>query len=183
MATFTLEHASVLDEIDAAFTFTFTSPLVLDATGGAATLVVHNRSTETIRFPEPGLHGTHVRIALTSTSQPPAYSFSGFVPQDLLIKASGAPLSPILVDRFTWDAADRLPTRSVAPGGTYRLRLPLTDVIQAIRGDRSERVAAGEYTVRLSTELHLLVGEREGPWRDFVPIRLPVASAARGVLR
>jgi hypothetical protein len=121
MATFTLEHASVLDEIDAAFTFT--PPLVLDATGAAATLVVHNRSTETIRFPEPGLHGTHVAIALTSTSQPPVYSFSGFVPQDLLIKASGAPLSPILVDRFTWDAADRLPIRSVAPGGTYRLRL------------------------------------------------------------
>jgi hypothetical protein len=180
-ATFMLEHATVLEDIDASFTFT--SPLVLDAIDAAATLVVHNRSAETIRFPEPGLPGTHVTIGLTSTSQPPAHSFSGFVPRELLIKASGVPLTRILVDRFTWDLADRVPGRSVAPGGIYRLRLPVADVMQAIRADRPESLPAGEYELRLSTELHLLIGDREGPWRDVVPIRLPVVSTALGLLR
>ena len=41
---------------------------------------------------------------------------------------------------------------------------------------------AGEYEVRLSTIVQVLVGERNGPWADLSPLRLTITSVAPATL-
>jgi hypothetical protein len=67
-----------------------------------------------------------------------------------------------------------VPTIVVAPGDVYRLELPLNAVLRGHGG--AQPIPNGEYDVRLSTVVQMLVGDRDGSWADLSPIRLNIAS-------
>jgi len=64
---------------------------------------------------------------------------------------------------------------NAAAGKSYRLRLRLTDVVGGT--DAVAKIPAGDYELRFSTEWQLLVGQRNGAWQDFSPVRLMAESA------
>jgi len=174
-AVFTVEELPLLKDIHASFEFS--TPLSLDDVTASATLVVRNDSRETIRFVERGQNMAYVSYQVQS----PTWSLSSFVPESVLVSASGHAIVPTSVDLFDWHALDLFPIVSLPPGGTYRLKLPL---VASIGGsDAVARIPSGTYDVGFSTELQLLVGERNGPFRDFAPIRLAVASTVKGARR
>jgi hypothetical protein len=67
-----------------------------------------------------------------------------------------------------------VPTIVLAPGDVYRLELPLNAVLAGHGG--SQPIPDGEYDVRLSTIVQMLVGRRDGSWADLSPIRLNITS-------
>lgn len=177
LGSFTVERLPILQDIDTAFVFT--SPLILDAPDAAAILTVRNRSAEIVRFMERGQHDAHVSVHLART-RGPAWSSSFFVPPAVLAGRPDFKAVPmILLGRFGWDQTDQFPTVSVAPGGRYELRLPLPAALDGhgARGGLA-RIPAGTYDVTFSTELDLLLGGRDGPWKDFAPVRLLVTATA-----
>jgi hypothetical protein len=102
------------------------------------------------------------------------------VPSKVLADASGHRMRPDSVDTFTWEAVKWFPTVKLPPGAEFRLRLP---VARTVRSLNSSRISAGEYDVTFKTQLELLVGEADGRWKDFAPIRLVVTSTTQGVSR
>ena len=102
------------------------------------------------------------------------WSSSFAVPQPVLLKAAGIERSTIAEDRFSWILADSVPTIVLAPGDIYRLDLPLNTMLAGHGG--FQPIPDGEYEVRLSTIVQMLVGERDGPWADLSPIRLHITS-------
>jgi hypothetical protein len=169
--TFTVEDLPLLKNIEAAFVLS--SPLILDSKETIATLTVHNRSTETIRFVEPGQNDFYISVSLTKTSGE-AWGYSSFVPPEVLSAATGHRAVPMSVYKFTWAATKQFPTVTMRPGADFHLRLPVKKVIESMKAP------AGDYDVRFWTELQLLVGEANGDWKDFAPIRLPVKSTTKG---
>jgi hypothetical protein len=177
-ASFIVAQDDIVGQIDA--TFVFSSPLVLDSPEAFVALVVRNRSTETIRFPERGLsHLVSGRLSRTSGER---WARDFFVPEALLLSAAGSVRPRISPDPFTWNLADQVPTVSVPPGRTYELRLPLA---AALDGGTSglASIPAGEYVIRLYTLLQTLVGSPDGQWKDLSPLRLQVTETARAIRR
>jgi hypothetical protein len=167
--TFTVEDWPILKDIHAAFEFS--NALVLEDSKAIVTLVVRNDSSETIRFVQPGQNNNFVSFQISK----PGWGSSGFVPESVLADASGHKHVPMSIDRLDWDAIGRFPSVALAPGESYRLKLSLTEAIGGARA--VEKVPDGSYNLRFATELQLLVGERNGRWNDFVPVRLRTESA------
>ena len=174
--SFTVEDVPILSDLGAEFVFT--SPLVLGSPDTSATLTISNRSKETMRFFHWGQNQTQISGVLEKTSADP-WSRGFVVPEYVLLKAGSVSSLPFTVLTLSWAAADGLPLVTVAPGGVYRLRLPLFDVL-ARDGDPRPG-PPGQYQLRLSTVALLLIGQRDGPLRDLSPIRLPISSAARAI--
>ncbi|MGH9239998.1 MAG: hypothetical protein ACRD3G_18300 [Vicinamibacterales bacterium] len=175
--SFTVEDLPILREING--DFGSPSPLLLHSPEASAVLTIHNRSNQTIRFPHRGVMFENVAVMLNKTSGE-RWAGSFFVPQMSLLKAAALERSPIAETRFSWALADRVPTVVLAPGSTYRLELPWTEILAGL-GD-SQRIPAGEYEVRLSTTVQVLVGERNGPFAELSPLRLTVTSVAPATL-
>jgi hypothetical protein len=172
-AYFSVAEVPVLRDIAARFEFP--SPLSLSANGGSVTLVIENRSHETIRVPHRGGLMGHVTVQAQRTDG--TFSSSGFYPETALLEASGiAPASSFPLDGYSWRALDTVPTITIQPGGTFRLSLP----VSALMAQQARPWPAGEYTVTFATRLDVLIGERTGPWADVSPVRLDVRSTARG---
>src|SRR5436189_1509782 len=84
------------------------------------------------------------------------WSSSFPVPQSVLLEASGIERSTIAEDRFSWSLADRVPTIVLTPGHIYQLQLPLNAALRGHGG--SGPIPPGEYDIRLSTVVQMLVG-------------------------
>jgi hypothetical protein len=169
---FTVEDLPLLRNIDV--TFMFSSPLVLDSNDAFATLTVRNRSSEIIRFVELGQNGSHISGNLNKTTGE-RWGSSFFVPEEMLRVATGHKIVPMSVDKFTWAATKQFPTVTVRAGAEFQLRLPVAKVMASL----SSPIPAGDYDLTFATELQLLVGEANGEWAEFAPIRLMVRSATK----
>jgi hypothetical protein len=169
--SFTVEDIPTLKLI--AGEFVFPSPLLLGSPDASVTLTVRNDSSQTIRFPHRGVMFGHVWVELNKTIGE-RWSSSFAVPESVLLEASGIERSTIAEDRFSWSLADRVPTIVLAPGHIYQLRLPLSAVLRGHGG--SGTIPPGEYDIRLSTIVQMLVGEQDGSWADLSPIRLNITS-------
>lgn len=174
---FTVEDVPVLKDIDAEFVVP--SPLVLASPDAAVSLVVRNRSSQTIRFPHRGQMSAFVYVQMNKTSGE-WFGSSFMVPIDVLMNAAGVARSNFGEDAFLWKFIDKVPNVSLAPGDTYRLDMPLRSVLTGGYGVRP--FPAGEYDLRFSTTIQMLVGESDGPWAEFAPFRIPVNTFAHGRL-
>jgi hypothetical protein len=170
-SSFTVEDIPILKVI--AGEFMFPSPLLLGSPDASVTLTVRNHSSQTIRFPHRGVMSEHVWVELNKTTGEKWVS-SFPVPEPVLLKAAGIERSTIAEDTFSWILAGRVPTIVLAPGDIYRLELPLNTVLTGRGG--SQPIPDGEYDVRLSTIVQMLVGQRDGSWADLSPIRLNITS-------
>ena len=169
--SFTVEDVPILKDIAAEFMFP--SPVLQGPVDASVTLTVRNHSSQTIRFPHRGVMLEHVWVGLNKTSGE-KWSSSFAVPEPVLLKAAGIERSTIAEDRFSWTLAGRVPTIVLAPGDIYRLELPLNAVLAGHGGPQP--IPDGEYDVRLSTIVQMLVGQRDGSWADLSPIRLNITS-------
>lgn len=172
--SFTVEDVPFLNDI--LREFVFSSPLVLGSPGASATLTVRNGSPQTIRFPHRGVMFGYVSVALTKTTGD-KWSSDFFVPEAMLLRAASIERSTFAEDKFSWNLVATVPTVTLAPGATYRLALPLNAAL-AERPNSSRPLPVGEYDVRVSTTLQLLIGDRDGPWAELAPVRLAVESLA-----
>ena len=174
--SFTVEDIPILKEITGEFMFPV--PLLLGSPDASVLLTVRNRSSETIRFPHRGVMFENVWVELNRTTGE-EWSSSFPVPEPVLLKAAGIERSTSAEDRFSWILADKVPTVVLAPGDIYRLELPLNAVLTGQGG--SQPIPDGEYDVRLSTIVQMLVGQQDGSWADFAPIRLNITSVKHGI--
>jgi hypothetical protein len=175
-AFFTVEELPILRQINGEFVFP--EPLVLASADVAVTLVVRNGSSETIRFPHRGeaLAGVWGHLE-KATGERWSASFS--VSQAVLFQTAGIAGSGLGEDRFTWELARRVPTVVLGPREIHRLNLPLRDSLD--RPAPARPIPDGAYDIEFSTTVQMLVGEPNGPWAEFWPIRLNIASSAHGV--
>jgi hypothetical protein len=88
----------------------------------------------------------------------PAYRADFFYPWE---KLSQFPVSP---DTYTWEVAAEIPSITVEPGKRFEQRLALEDAYQFEE--------PGNYTITFSTTISVLVGDEQGPYADFCPIRI-----------
>jgi hypothetical protein len=180
-ASFTVEDVPLLKDIDARFVLP--SPLILGSNDLVVTLVVHNGSDQTIRFPHRGAGGSlfdDVSVGLEKTTGT-QWSSHFFVPGRVLLDAAGLDQRlTISWDRFGWDLTARIPTVTLPPGETFRLGLPLSSVV-AGRPNAGGPLAPGDYTFTFSTTLEVLIGKPDGAWATLSPIRVLVTSVGRGV--
>ena len=175
--SFTVEDVPILKEISAEFVFP--TPLLLGSPDALVRLTVRNRSNQTIQFPHRGEMFGYVWVSLDRTTGE-KWSSSFPVPDPVLRKATGIEASRIAEDTFSWRLAGKVPTVVLAPGDTYRLDLPLNAVLAGHGGPQP--IPDGEYDVRLSTIMQMLVGQPDGAWADLAPIRWNVTSRAHGIL-
>ena len=176
-SSFAVEELPILKEISAGFVSP--SPLLLHSPDASAVLTIHNRSNQTIRFPHRGMMFENVAVGLNKTSGV-RWGASFFVPLPTLLKAAAVERSLIAEHRFSWALVERVPTVVLTPGSTYRLELPWSEILAGL--GNSQGIPAGEYEVRLSTTVQMLVGERNGPWAELSPLRLTVTSVQPATL-
>jgi len=172
-ASFVVEDVPILNDIVAEFLFP--SPFLLGA-ADRVTLLIRNQSSQMIRFPHRGEMNESISVELIGERLRSAF----FVPHAVLLSAAGINQSSI-AQTFTWDLAPTVSTVTLPPGGTYRLEVPLSAVLTTA-AETATSIPRGEYEVRLSTVVQVLIGERDGAWGGLGPFRLRVASVAHGVL-
>jgi hypothetical protein len=176
--SFTVENVGILKDIDTAFTFP--APLSLDDPDACVTLDIANRYQAAIRFVQRGQSWESITGKLDKTSGE-RWASSFFVPTDLLLRLTGTRLPDGRADTFTWRDVKRVPTVQVPSGARYRLSLPLREILKGV--NEGHPIPSGDYDVKFTTELALLVGDKPGDWKEFQPIRLPIESTAKGVKR
>jgi hypothetical protein len=175
--SFTIENVQILKDIDARFIFT--EPLVLNAADAAATLTLRNNSSEVLRFVELGQNNSSVSINLEKTGEP-RWGSSFFVPPGVLVTSSGKAIVPMSVTVFTWKDLQSFPIATVPPGGVFQRRLPMR---ASLEGSGMLAIPPGDFNVRFSTKIDLLVGEADGNWKDFAAVHLAVSSTTTGTWR
>jgi len=117
---------------------------------------VTNHSPFPVTFPQLGVMMDGVSINVIRDE--PAFQSSFFYPWENLKQFSTS------ADTYTWKAAAGLPSITLEPGKTFQQRLALED---AYRFEQP-----GNYSVRFSTEVSVLVGTEDGPLADLCPIRV-----------
>jgi hypothetical protein len=170
---FHLEDVAVLRQITSSFAFPAGFRL---ATGNSVTLVVENKSRETIRVAKRG--GRSGAVAVDLTGKGGTISRSLFYPEAALLEAGGLPGgSTYPLDPLTWSNVSGYPVDTVRAGGTLRVTLPIGPLLTAIQ----PALPAGEYDVKFETLLVVLIAERGGPWSDVSPIRIEATGTMKAV--
>jgi hypothetical protein len=164
--SFTIEDVDLMRRITA--TFVFPSPLSLSSPD-VVTFTVRNGLAERVVFAHRGQMTDHVSYNLKTQG----WGSSGFVPTQALLGAAGVKAATSYPDVFGWASVATIPTVALAAGETYSLRIPVRAVLEGV--GRST-IPAGTYELTLHTELKLLIGAPNGPWKEFEPLRLSVAS-------
>ena len=175
--SFTVEDVDLLLRISSRFVLP--SPLVADSSDAMVTFVVRNNSAQTVRFAhlgQPTMHPDVVSGRLTRASDA---SWSRWFRVDSSVFRSGSTSkSSTLVDTSQrWSMLDEVDVVTLVSGATYELRFPLRTAL--LNGDVLDLVANGDYRVEFSGEIPMLVGERDGPLRDFSPLWVRATTAER----
>jgi hypothetical protein len=180
---FFVEDAPILKQIKTEFVFSklFGDPAVLHIhlpTTEKVTLIVDNNSNQTLRFPRPGGNGPLVSVSIKRTDG--SYANDFFYPDNELSGKNQGGIGSIGFDVFTWEIAEKVPTITLRAGETYRQELSLQAAFD--EGQESLPFKPGEYSVTFSTELPILIGEKNGLWAELSPVRLPVIMTATCVI-
>jgi hypothetical protein len=172
---FFIEDVPILNHIGASFVFP--SPFRL-ATGSSVTLVVDNKSRETIRVAKRGGTQGSVRVTVTRAGGSPSESRSFYYPEPALLEAGGLPRRESFpLGALSWAAASTFPSDVIRAGASSRLALPIAPLLSAIQ----PALPAGEYDIAFSTWIDVLVAERGGPWGELSPMRLFAEGKAKAV--
>ncbi len=160
-----VERSEILEQIKAEFRFE-REGVVMRAAQVAVVLTVQNSSDVTIRFPQRGamMEGVSLRIV----RKEPAFHSDLFFPWEKLTK------STVIPDTYTWDVASEVPSVVLQPGEHFEQRFLLEDACSCDQ--------AGDYEIRFTTVLSVLVGEKNSQYADMCPIRFPVTASAKFVL-
>lgn len=173
-----VEDVPILKQIEAGFVFDHlrNNSATLEVqipTSERITLVVHNHSDQTLRFPHPGGSGGNVSVSIKRVDG--NYSSEFFYPDDKLSRQEKL-IGSIGFDQFTWEMARKVPTIILKPGETYRQELLLQTAFDEAKSVLP--LEPGEYKVAFSTELQILIGEKDGQWAELSPVHLLAASTA-----
>jgi hypothetical protein len=150
-----VEADAISSEIRATFEFENSGPIKIGARIPVV-FSVTNDSAFLIRFPQRGVMMEGVSVSVTRESPP--YSADFFYPWQ---KLTQFPLSP---DTYTWNVADKLPSITLEPGKRFDQRLSLEYAYQFEE--------PGNYRVTFSSVVSVLVGDEQGPFANFCPIRV-----------
>jgi hypothetical protein len=178
-ASLLVEDVPILKQIKTEFVFAKLRDdhAVLDVhlpTTEKVTLIVNNNSNQTLRFPRLGGNGPLVSVSIRRIDG--SYANDFFYPDNELSGKNQGGIGSIAFDVFTWEMARKVPTITVRAGETYRQELSLQAAFD--EGQKSLPFNPGEYRVTFSTELPILIGEKNGPWVDLSPVRLPASKTA-----
>ncbi len=178
-----VEDAPILKQIKTEFVF---PKLVGDAsvlhlhlpTKEKVTLIVNNDSNQTLRFPRLGGNGPLVSVSIKRIDG--SYANDFFYPDNELTGKNQGGIGSIGFDVFTWEIAMKVPTITVRAGETYRQELSLQAAFD--EGQKHLSFNPGQYSVAFSTNLPILIGEKNGLWAELSPVRLPANTTATCVL-
>jgi hypothetical protein len=159
-----VEQSEILTQVKAQFRFE-RDGAITKSTHVPITLTVDNGSQATIRFPQRGAMAEG--ISLDVVRKEPAFHSALFFPSEKLSH------STILPDTYSWDFPE-IPSVTLKPGEHFEQHLLLED---AFSFDQ-----AGENQVTFATVFSVLVGEKDGPFADACPIRIPVTGSAHFVV-
>lgn len=159
-----VERSEILEQIKAQFRFE-REGAVTKSTHVPIVLTVDNGSQEAIRFPQRGamMEG----ISLDVVRKEPASHWGLFFPWEKLSDSNTIP------DTYSWDFPE-IPSVTLKPGEHFDQHLLLDD---AFSFDQ-----AGEYHVTFATVFSVLVGEKDGPFAEVCPIRIPATGSANFVV-
>jgi len=160
-----VERSEILEQIKAQFRFE-REGAITKSTHVPILLTVDNGSQATIRFPQRGAMAED--ISLEIVRKEPAYHSALFFPSSVTPKPGD-----ILPDTYGWDFP-QIPSVTLKPGEHFEQRLVLED---AFSFDQ-----AGDYHVTFATVFSVLVGEKNGPFADVCPIRIPATGSASFVV-
>jgi hypothetical protein len=161
-----VERNEIADQIKAQFLFPETRSLT-PGDQVPVVLSVQNNSRHTIRFAKRG--SIEESISLRVVSEEPYATSEFFYPREKLDGAStSAPAG------YSWRNASEVPSVVLRPGEHFEQRLLLNHAYAFEK--------PGYFQVTFSTVLAVLVGERDGEFRDLCPIRLPAEERARFVV-
>jgi hypothetical protein len=158
----TVERINLPDQIKAQFVFE-RSGTVNMGTQIPVTLTVQNNSEYTIQFPERGVVGEGISVGVFRHE--PEFHADLFYPWE---KLSNSPLS---YETYSWDMTATIPSIVLKPGEHFVQRF---SVQEAYSFDQP-----GQYEITFTTVLPILAGEKNGPFADLCPIRLPVRNNAQ----
>lgn len=170
-----VEDAPILKQIKIEFVFTrdHAVPGGHLPTTEKATLIVKNNSNQTLRFPRLGGNGPLLSVSIERIDG--SYASEFFYPDNKLQGKNESRIGSISFDSFTWEIARKVPTITVRAGETYRQELSLQAAFE--EGQKGSPFNPGEYRVTLSTELPILIGEKNGVWAELSPVRLPASGS------
>lgn len=173
-----VEDAPILSQIKTSFAF---GPMGQEAatpldvhlpTSEIITLIVHNGSEQTLRFPLLNVAGPSVSVSIRRVDG--SYANDFFYPDDKLLGKGKPEAGAIAYDKLTWDFAREIPMITLPPGETFRRELSLQAAFDEAR--KNLPLASGEYRITFKTELQMMIGAKEGRWAELSPVRLSVGS-------
>jgi len=178
-AFISVEDVPILSKIKTKFTFDSSrqdaAPLNVHLpTTETITLILQNGSDQTLRFPHLGGSGRLVSVSIRRVDG--SYVNDFFYPDHKLLGGSRSGAGTIAFDKFTWDITQEVPTITLQPGQTFRQTLSLQAAFDEAK--ESLPLDSAEYKVSFATELQILVGEKDGPWAELSPMRIPVEAVA-----
>ncbi len=124
------------------------------------------------RFQHPGEVGSSVSVSIIRVDG--SYSNWFFYPNEKLSGHSQSGEGSIFYDKFNWDTVEKVPTITLRRGEIYRQELLLQEAFDEAKNGLP--LTTGEYKVAFSTDLQILIGERNGQWAKFSPMRISVSS-------
>ena len=155
-----MERSEILSQLKAEFRFE-SEGAVTRSTPVPVVLTVDNGSQATIRFPQRGAMMEGISLEIVR-KEPPSH-WALFFPWEKLSQSNTMP------DTYSWDFPE-IPSVTLKPGEHFEQHFLLED---AFLFDQ-----AGDYQVTFATVFSVLVGEKDGPFVDVCPIRIPATGSA-----
>ena len=152
-----VEELDVIKKIKAVFNFRRSGDISKD-TQVPIILTVQNNSKHKIQFPRRGVRDAYVSISVKCQEPPRRADF--FYPIEKL--------KGLLKNKYNWGRAASVPPIILRPGEHFEQELSLEEAY--------EFWGSGYYEVTFSTVLALRVGEKNGKYAAFCPIRFPVVG-------
>jgi len=153
----TVEKLGIIKQVKATFDFRRSGDIAKD-THIPLILTVQNDSKYIVQFPRRGVSDAYVSISVKC--QEPPRRADCFYP----IEKLKGPLK----NRYNWGRAASVPPIILRPGEHFEQELSLEEAY--------EFWGSGHYEVIFSTVLALRVGEKNGKFAAYCPIRLPVIA-------
>ena len=160
-----VEELDVIKKIKATFDFRRSGDISKD-THVPVILTVQNNSKNQIHFPRRGVSDAYISIRVER--EKPARMADFFYPLDKLRDSLKKDVSKTSFDIYNWNVAAKVPPIILKPGEHFEQELSLEDAYKFW--------GPGQYNVTFSTTLALLIGEKNGKFAAFCPIRFPVAG-------